>query len=119
MATDGTNRCLRQRQKVLTVPQLVPSRGFMSGSELRILSEVARPTYGARLGEMGLMKKGEAVRVITSIHLDLTKAFDPGSHSDILTTKVKWQKDDMDNNLNFFSVSSDGRIVSWTLVKLQ
>ncbi|XP_075267385.1 dynein axonemal intermediate chain 1 [Opisthocomus hoazin] len=31
--------------------------------------------------------------------------------------QVKWQKDDMDNNLNFFSVSSDGRIVSWTLVK--
>ncbi|XP_059957340.1 dynein axonemal intermediate chain 1 [Mesoplodon densirostris] len=31
--------------------------------------------------------------------------------------QVKWQKDDMDHNLNFFSVSSDGRIVSWTLVK--
>uniref|UniRef100_A0A8C0AP41 Dynein axonemal intermediate chain 1 n=1 Tax=Buteo japonicus TaxID=224669 RepID=A0A8C0AP41_9AVES len=31
--------------------------------------------------------------------------------------QVKWQKDDMDNNLNFFSISSDGRIVSWTLVK--
>ncbi|XP_071586234.1 dynein axonemal intermediate chain 1 isoform X2 [Heliangelus exortis] len=31
--------------------------------------------------------------------------------------QVKWQKNDMDNNLNFFSVSSDGRIVSWTLVK--
>ncbi|EPY82750.1 dynein intermediate chain 1, axonemal [Camelus ferus] len=30
---------------------------------------------------------------------------------------VRWQKDDMNNNLNFFSVSSDGRIVSWTLVK--
>ncbi|KAJ7425593.1 dynein intermediate chain 1, axonemal [Willisornis vidua] len=30
---------------------------------------------------------------------------------------VKWQKDDMDNNSNFFSVSSDGRIVSWTIVK--
>ncbi|XP_077768459.1 dynein axonemal intermediate chain 1 isoform X6 [Canis aureus] len=30
---------------------------------------------------------------------------------------VRWQKDDMDNNLNFFSVSSDGRIVSWTLLK--
>ncbi|XP_015278344.1 PREDICTED: dynein intermediate chain 1, axonemal-like, partial [Gekko japonicus] len=30
---------------------------------------------------------------------------------------VKWQKDDMDHNMNFFSVSSDGRIVSWTLVK--
>lgn len=32
--------------------------------------------------------------------------------------QVKWQKDDMDHNLNFFSVSSDGRIVSWTLVKV-
>ncbi|NXI06819.1 DNAI1 protein, partial [Irena cyanogastra] len=31
--------------------------------------------------------------------------------------QVKWQKDDMNNNSNFFSVSSDGRIVSWTLVK--
>ncbi|NXK87489.1 DNAI1 protein, partial [Formicarius rufipectus] len=31
--------------------------------------------------------------------------------------QVKWQKDDMDNNSNFFSISSDGRIVSWTLVK--
>ncbi|XP_030367205.1 dynein intermediate chain 1, axonemal isoform X2 [Strigops habroptila] len=31
--------------------------------------------------------------------------------------QVKWQKNDMDNNLNFFSVSSDGRIVSWTLVQ--
>lgn len=32
--------------------------------------------------------------------------------------QVKWQKDDMDNNHNFFSVSSDGRVVSWTLVKV-
>lgn len=32
--------------------------------------------------------------------------------------QVKWQKDDLDNNLNFFSVSSDGRIVSWSLVKV-
>ena len=32
--------------------------------------------------------------------------------------QVKWQKDDLDNNLNFFSVSSDGRVVSWTLVKV-
>ena len=33
--------------------------------------------------------------------------------------QVKWQKDDLDNNLNFFSVSSDGRVVSWTLVKVR
>nr|XP_055207626.1 dynein axonemal intermediate chain 1 isoform X2 [Gorilla gorilla gorilla] len=39
-----------------------------------------------------------------------------GKHSDPVW-QVKWQKDDMDQNLNFFSVSSDGRIVSWTLVK--
>ncbi|XP_064425092.1 dynein, axonemal, intermediate chain 1, paralog 2 [Latimeria chalumnae] len=39
-----------------------------------------------------------------------------GKHTDP-AWQVKWQKDDMDNNLNFFSVSSDGRIVSWTLVK--
>ncbi|XP_043933769.1 dynein axonemal intermediate chain 1 [Protopterus annectens] len=39
-----------------------------------------------------------------------------GKHTDPVW-QVKWQKDDMDNNLNFFSISSDGRIVSWTLVK--
>lgn len=37
----------------------------------------------------------------------------------VFLSQVKWQKDDMDNNMNFFSVSSDGRIVSWTLVKVQ
>ncbi|NP_001074027.1 dynein, axonemal, intermediate chain 1, paralog 2 [Danio rerio] len=31
--------------------------------------------------------------------------------------QVKWQKDDLDSNHNFFSVSTDGRVVSWTLVK--
>ncbi|CAO2580491.1 Dynein axonemal intermediate chain 1 [Lemmus lemmus] len=40
-----------------------------------------------------------------------------GKHTDPVW-QVKWQKDDMDHNLNFFSVSSDGRIVSWTLVKV-
>ncbi|KAK1174159.1 dynein intermediate chain 2, ciliary-like [Acipenser oxyrinchus oxyrinchus] len=39
-----------------------------------------------------------------------------GKHTDPVW-QVKWQKDDMDNNQNFFSVSSDGRVVSWTLVK--
>ncbi|KAK9955249.1 hypothetical protein ABG768_015134 [Culter alburnus] len=31
--------------------------------------------------------------------------------------QVKWQKDDLDSNHNFISVSADGRVVSWTLVK--
>ncbi|XP_030833317.1 dynein intermediate chain 2, ciliary isoform X1 [Strongylocentrotus purpuratus] len=39
-----------------------------------------------------------------------------GKHTDPVW-QVAWQKDDLDNNLNFFSVSSDGRVVAWTLVK--
>ena len=40
-----------------------------------------------------------------------------GKHTDPVW-QVRWQKDDLDNNLNFYSVSSDGRIVCWTLVKV-
>ena len=32
--------------------------------------------------------------------------------------QVCWQKNDMDGNLNFYSVSSDGRVVTWRLVKV-
>ncbi|XP_072270091.1 dynein axonemal intermediate chain 1 [Pyxicephalus adspersus] len=39
-----------------------------------------------------------------------------GKHTDPVW-QVKWQKDDLDKNLNFFSISSDGRVVSWTLIK--
>ncbi|XP_034022977.1 dynein, axonemal, intermediate chain 1, paralog 2 isoform X2 [Thalassophryne amazonica] len=39
-----------------------------------------------------------------------------GKHTDHVW-QVRWQKDDMDNNHNFYSVSSDGRVVAWTLVK--
>ncbi|XP_061409358.1 dynein axonemal intermediate chain 1 isoform X2 [Lethenteron reissneri] len=39
-----------------------------------------------------------------------------GKHTDPVW-QVKWQRDDLDNNLNFFSVSSDGRVASWTLIK--
>lgn len=39
-----------------------------------------------------------------------------GKHTDPVW-QVAWQKDDLDNNLNFYSVSSDGRVTSWTLVK--
>lgn len=31
--------------------------------------------------------------------------------------QVCWQKNDMDGNINFSSVSSDGRVVTWQLVK--
>ena len=40
-----------------------------------------------------------------------------GKHTDPVW-QVRWQKDDLDNNLNFFSISSDGRVVSWTLIKV-
>eukprot|EP01135_Chromosphaera_perkinsii_P007948 Nk52_evm20s1073 gene=Nk52_evmTU20s1073 len=39
-----------------------------------------------------------------------------GKHTDPVW-QVAWQEDDLDKNLNFFSVSSDGRVTSWTLVK--
>ncbi|XP_033108789.1 dynein intermediate chain 2, ciliary-like [Anneissia japonica] len=39
-----------------------------------------------------------------------------GKHTDPVW-QICWQKDDLDNNLNFFSISSDGRVVQWTLVK--
>ena len=31
--------------------------------------------------------------------------------------QVKWGPDDLDNYLNFYSVSGDGRVTNWTLVK--
>ncbi|RXN26925.1 dynein intermediate chain axonemal [Labeo rohita] len=40
----------------------------------------------------------------------------PGKHKGAVM-QVKWQKDDLDSNHNFISVSADGRVVSWTLVK--
>ncbi|XP_016368021.1 dynein intermediate chain 1, axonemal [Sinocyclocheilus rhinocerous] len=39
-----------------------------------------------------------------------------GKHTSAVM-QVKWQKDDLDSNHNFISVSADGRVVSWTLVK--
>ena len=40
-----------------------------------------------------------------------------GKHTDPVW-QVKWQKDDLDGNMNFYSVSSDGRVVCWTLSKV-
>lgn len=39
-----------------------------------------------------------------------------GKHTDPVW-QVKWQKDDLDGNMNFYSISSDGRVVCWTLAK--
>uniref|UniRef100_A0A8C6UDR7 Dynein, axonemal, intermediate chain 1, paralog 2 n=1 Tax=Neogobius melanostomus TaxID=47308 RepID=A0A8C6UDR7_9GOBI len=41
-----------------------------------------------------------------------------GKHTDPVW-QVRWQNDDMDNNHNFYSVSSDGRVACWTLVKVR
>lgn len=32
---------------------------------------------------------------------------------------MAWQPNDMDDNLNFYSVSSDSRVVCWTIVKVR
>lgn len=39
-----------------------------------------------------------------------------GKHTDPVW-QVGWQDDDMGKNLNFFSISSDGRVTNWTLSK--
>ena len=31
--------------------------------------------------------------------------------------QVKWAKDDIDGYLNFYSISGDGRVSNWTIVK--
>ncbi|RTG80868.1 dynein intermediate chain 1, axonemal [Schistosoma bovis] len=40
-----------------------------------------------------------------------------GKHTDPVW-EVRWQPNDSDANLNFFSVSADGRVTSWTLIKV-
>ena len=32
-------------------------------------------------------------------------------------SQIKWTPDDLDNYLNFYSVSGDGQVTNWTLVK--
>ena len=39
-----------------------------------------------------------------------------GKHRDVVWG-VKWVKDNLDGYLNFFSVSGDGRVTNWTIVK--
>ena len=34
-----------------------------------------------------------------------------------MKSKVKWAKDNLDGYLNFYSVSGDGRVTNWTIVK--
>jgi hypothetical protein len=39
-----------------------------------------------------------------------------GKHKDIVW-EVKWVPDNLDNYLNLYSVSGDGRVTNWTLIK--
>ena len=39
-----------------------------------------------------------------------------GKHQDIVW-QVKWARDNLDGYLNFYSVSGDGRVTNWTIVK--
>ncbi|TRY67482.1 hypothetical protein TCAL_05969 [Tigriopus californicus] len=39
-----------------------------------------------------------------------------GKHQDIVW-QIKWAKDNLDGYLNFYSVSGDGRVTNWTIVK--
>ncbi|KAH6586463.1 hypothetical protein BASA50_000418 [Batrachochytrium salamandrivorans] len=52
-------------------------------------------------------------KIDTPIFKSTTKG---GHHTDPVW-QVCWQNDDLDDNLNFYSVSSDGRVMQWTLLK--
>ncbi len=34
-----------------------------------------------------------------------------------MNPQIKWAKDNLDGYLNFYSVSGDGRVTNWTIVK--
>ena len=40
-----------------------------------------------------------------------------GFDTNIPLIQVKWGKDDIDGYLNFYSISGDGRVSNWTIVK--
>lgn len=67
---------------------------------------VAIGFYDGSVGVYNVQKK-EAVHRCTAKN---------GKHTDPVW-QVRWQKDDLENNHNFYSVSSDGRIVHWTIIK--
>ena len=71
-------------------------------------SYLAIGLYDGRVLVFNLQKKVDAP-VFQSSNKD-------GKHTDPVW-QVSWQKDDLDDNMNFFSVSSDGRITQWTLLK--
>ncbi len=71
-------------------------------------SYLAIGLYDGRVLVYNLQKKTDAA-VFMSSNKD-------GKHTDPVW-QVSWQKDDLDDNMNFFSVSSDGRITQWTLLK--
>ncbi|KAJ3416508.1 cytoplasmic dynein with WD40 domain [Chytridiales sp. JEL 0842] len=71
-------------------------------------SMIAVGLYDGNVLVYNLQKKNE-----TPIFRSSVKS---GKHSDPVW-QVCWQKDDLDDNLNFFSISSDGRVNQWTLLQ--
>ncbi|KAE8298114.1 Dynein intermediate chain 2, ciliary [Larimichthys crocea] len=69
---------------------------------------VAVGFYDGSVAVYNLKKKGQE-----PVYMSTAKT---GKHTDPVW-QVRWQSDDLDNNHNFYSVSSDGRVVSWTLSK--
>lgn len=64
------------------------------------------------LGSVGVYNVSEKKE--RPLYLSTAKS---GKHTDPVW-QVKWQKDDLDGNLNFFSISADGRVVQWIIVKV-
>ncbi|XP_052796191.1 dynein intermediate chain 2, ciliary-like isoform X3 [Mya arenaria] len=68
---------------------------------------VAVGFYDGSVGVYNVQKKDGPVHRCTAKN---------GKHTDPVW-QVRWQKDDLENNHNFYSISSDGRIAHWTILK--
>ncbi|KAG4092486.1 WD40 repeat-like protein [Neocallimastix lanati (nom. inval.)] len=74
----------------------------------KIPSLIAVGMYDGTVAVYDLARKSELPLYKSSIKT--------GKHTDPVW-EIKWQKDDLYDHPNFFSISSDGKIIQWTLLK--
>jgi len=90
---------------------------YVYSTESGVMSLDIHPNHGNLFavgfydGSVGVYNVAEKTE--KPLYLSTAKS---GKHTDPVW-QVKWQKEYLDGNLNFFSVSADGRVVQWIIVK--
>ncbi|TPX44808.1 hypothetical protein SeMB42_g03483 [Synchytrium endobioticum] len=89
---------------------------YLCVTEAGVMSVDFHPQYPS-LFAVGLYDGSVAVYDLKKkTDAPIFKSTSKSKHADPVW-QVSWQKDDLDDNSNFFSISSDGRVVQWTLLK--